>query len=479
MIPLVGREEEVHILQDALQSSSPELIAVYGRRRIGKTFLIRTVFEKHICFETTGLRDSAMASQLDNFCFQITQMQSQRLPVKTAESWLRAFQMLQVALEQKLKKKKKKQVVFFDEMPWMDTPRSGFLAAFEGFWNSWASKRDDLVVAVCGSSASWIIQKLLMNKGGLHNRITRRIRLLPFTLKETSDLLIQNNVHLDHYQILHIYMVMGGIPYYLQHIKPGESAAQAVDRMCFTSQGILNQEFGILYHSLFSNADRYLSIIRLLAKRRYGLTRDEIISAGSLSSGGRASQVLDDLLEAGFIARFLPFGRNVKDARFRITDEYTLFYLNFMETNRSFGRGTWLKKSVKPVWRAWSGLAFESICMKHIRQIKTALGLKVVYTEESIWKSKGSSSTKGVQIDLLIDRADQIINVCEIKFSETEFVLSKKYAEELRNKLHGFKIETQTKKSLFLTFITTFRLTENMHKNSLVQNTITMDTLFR
>jgi uncharacterized protein len=474
---IIGREAEIKVLHEALASSSAELIAVYGRRRVGKTYLIRTVYEKELILELTGLNNASYSEQLENF--NLTIARAFGLPLSSAkpQSWLQAFHILMQVLEPQLKNTKK--VFFLDEMPWFDTPKSGFLSAFDHFWNTWAYKQKNLVVVICGSAASWMIQNIVKNKGGLHNRITRRMRLMPFNLYETELFLQSQFVHLDRYQLLQLYMTTGGIPHYLKDVRRGESVTQAIDRMCFTNDGSLSDEFKNLYAALFGSSEKHECIVKALANKPNGMTRNEILKACPLSSGGTLTRLLEELSESGFISENSPFNKTSRDIIYKLSDEYSLFYVKFIEGSKAFGEGTWQSKVVSSSWKSWSGLAFENIALKHIPQIKKALGISGVYTEQSTWRyTPKDEIEKGTQIDLLIDRQDMCINLCEIKYSLTEFTLEKKYAEELNLKRRIFLSKTGTKKTVFITMLSTFGVKENGHYLSTVQNQLTMDVLF-
>ncbi|HEY9261000.1 AAA family ATPase [Chitinophaga sp.] len=477
MEKLIGREDEKKILQEALASDEAELVAVYGRRRVGKTFLIRQVYGKQLICEFSGVHNATVQQQLENFRNSIAiALDSPVLPA-IPKTWTEAFLLLIKYAAPLLEKRKA--VIFFDEFPWLSSHKSGFLSAFEYFWNSWGSKQSGLVVAICGSAASWMIQKIVNNKGGLHNRITKKIRLLPFTLCETSAYLQSKTVNLDHYQTLQLYMALGGIPHYLKEIRKGESATQAIDRLCFTKDGLLVGEFGNLYNSLFEVADRHIAVVKALAARPSGLTRKEIIDVCHLQTGGTTTKLLDELMQSAFVSLYVPFQKNVRDGVYKLADEYSLFYLKFIEHSRATGQGTWVKRSASQSWKSWSGSAFESICLKHTDQIKHALGISGTYTEESTWRATPGKNEKGAQIDLLLDRQDTCINICEMKFSNTMFTIDKSYATELENKLQIFRERTDTKKTLFLTMITTYGTKDNVYKTGLVQNEITMKDLFK
>lgn len=475
---LVGREAEIKILNEALASSQAELIAVYGRRRVGKTFLIRTVYEQHTVVEFSGVKNAALSEQLENFSETLSAAAPLSEPLALPRSWIQAFRMLGNFLESQ-PKGEQKQVVFLDEFPWFDTPKSGFLSAFDHFWNSWASRKSNLVVVICGSAASWMIQNIVGNKGGLHNRLTRRIRLMPFNLNETEQFFQLQRVNLDRYSILQLYMAVGGIPQYLKDVRPGESVAQAIDRLCFTNDGWLRDEYKNLYPALFDNAEKHLAVIRALAEKPSGLTRSEILAACQMPSGGTATKVMEELMESGFIIDYIPFNKTSKDAIFKLGDEYSHFYLKFMEQSKAVGEGAWLSKSAGASWASWSGFAFENLCLKHVPQIKKALGISGVYTEQSVWRYvPKDSDEEGVQIDLLLDRKDNCINLIEVKFSNDVFTIDKNYAAALRTKRRVFVEKTGSRKSIFLTMLTTFGAKPNEHYLGNIQNQVTMDALF-
>lgn len=476
MNQIIGRKEEKMLLERALKANEAELIAVYGRRRVGKTYLIRKTFNKHIIFEFSGVHNAALKDQLTNFRDTLEDAMNVSVPLAVPSNWTQAFQMLKTYAEPLLKKKKC--VIFLDEFPWLSSAKSGFLQAFEFFWNSWGTKQNNLILAICGSAASWMIQKIVNNKGGLHNRITRKIRLLPFSLAETADYLKHKNVNLDHYQVIQLYMAFGGIPQYLKEVLPGQSAAQNIDRICFTKDGVLQKEFGNLYQSLFADADKHISIVRALGAKPSGLTRKEIILECGLSTGGTATLLLEELTESGFISTYLPFEKNVRDSIYKLSDEYSRFYLKFMEHSRATGMGTWIKLSTSPSWKSWSGTAFESVCLKHTVEIKAALGISGVYTEESAWRYVPGKGQPGAQIDLLFDRQDFCISICEMKFSNSSFTIDKAYAAELTKKREVFGNKTKTSKTIFIAMVTTFGTQDNSHKIGLIQNDITLEDLF-
>jgi uncharacterized protein len=485
MSALVGRRREQRTLQAVLGSREAELVCVYGRRRVGKTFLVRQFFAKELVFELTGVFDAPLQEQLRNFGRAFCAA----FGAETAppSDWPEAFARLGEALD-RLPKRSAKRVVFLDELPWLCSRRSGFLRALEHFWNAWAVKKDWLVLVVCGSAAAWMIERILTARGGLHNRVTRRVRLEPFTLAETREFLASRRIDLGDYQTIELYMAIGGVPHYLKEIRRSESASQYIDRICFARDGALHDEFRNVYRSLFEHAERHETVVRALARKTCGMTRNELLEAAQMGSGGAATTLLDELEASGFLLRVPAFGMKTKDAVYRLVDEYSLFYLRWIERHRGSSDGFWVTRRTSPAWRAWGGLAFESVCLKHGRQIKRALGIEAVETLESTWRSpplrvsRSASSSAGgeggAQIDLLIDRADATINLCEMKFSEAEFVVDKRYAAELRSKRDAFRRTTASKKTLLLTMVTTYGVRENAHRDELIAASVEMGALF-
>jgi hypothetical protein len=353
---------------------------------------------------------------------------------------------------------------------------SGFVAALEHFWNSWASARKDVVLIVCGSAASWMINKLINNKGGLHNRVTHRIKLEPFTLKECEVFFKKRSAVFDRHQLVQLYMVMGGIPFYLEQVDTGLSAAQNINNLCFTPTGLLQNEFNNLYASLFKKADNHIAIIEALASKAKGLGREQLLKIAGIPNGGGATRLLKELEESSFIRRYNSFGKRKKNSLYQLTDFYSLFYLKFIKNTTAVDENIWINSLDTPQYRAWSGYAFEQVCLHHLPAIKKALGISGIQTKSGAWL--GNTAEKGAQIDLIIDRRDHVINICEMKFSIEKYTITKKYAAEIRNKIALFKAETDTKKAIYFTMLTSFGLVQNNYATALVQNNLTMDVLF-
>ena len=472
---IIGRKSELKTLQEALLSNEAELIAVTGRRRVGKTFLITEAYKNHIVFELIGTQNGLLETQLGNFADQLSDFSKADFPIKPPATWSEAFRLLRTYLQKSNFDSKK--VLFFDELPWLAGQKSGFLEAFGYFWNSWAS-RQNLVVAICGSAASWMIQKVVNDTGGLHNRITRHLHLSPFTLSETEQYLQSRGIFYDRYQIVQLYMAFGGIPHYLKKIHGSKSFVQNIDTLCFSENGALIEEFNRLYPSLFPNSDNHILVIRTLAQKRQGMTRNELIENSKLVNGGGLTTLINELMQSGFISEIYPFGKTQKDKLYRLSDEYSLFYLQFIEKNRQQGRNLWHHLSQTPAYKSWSGFAFEGVCLKHSDQIRQALSIAGIFSSVSSFYQKGTPQEEGVQIDMVLDRNDHTVNLFEIKFYNQPFTLTKEYAEQLRQKMWRFQRITKTKKHVNWVFISSFGLIQNQYSVGLISNTLTLDDLF-
>jgi uncharacterized protein len=471
---LIGRRQEIKKLDKMVASPKSEFLAVYGRRRVGKTFLIKAYFANQFDFFATGLAKGNTQQQLTNFTVFMNNYFSEEHDVP--ENWMLAFNLL--IKELKRTKTDKKRVLFLDEMPWMDTKKSDFMMGLEFFWNAWASAEDNILLIVCGSAASWMINNLIHNTGGLYNRVTEHLQLEPFTLQETEAYFASKNIVIDRYQIIQLYMVMGGIPFYLDLVEGGKSAMQNIEDLCFRNDGKLRKEFNFIFTSLFRSGDKHEAVLKTLFDKGGALTRDELIKYSNFSSGGRISKVLSELEESGFITTFQKFGLQKSNLIYSISDFYTLFYFRFIEKAGKYQPNMWLNDIDNPAFRAWSGLAFEQICFAHVAQIKNALNIGAVSSTTYSWQTKGDADSKGSQIDLVIDRRDQVINLFEIKYSINKITITKEYDAVLRHKIQSFRDVTDTRKSVFLTLLTTHGLKENEYSRSNVQNELTMNDLF-
>lgn len=468
---IIGREKERELLNQYIDSNESEFIAIYGRRRVGKTFLIRKMFGERLAFYMTGMDNVTMQDQLLNFTLELRKFSGKDIPVP--ENWLYAFNSLATYLESLPNGNK---IIFMDELPWMDTPKSKFISALEHFWNSWASNRSDIKLIVCGSATSWMIDKLINNRGGLHNRLTHRMAIEPFNLQECEQYFEAKGFGYSQKEIAECYMIMGGIPFYLKQMQKGLSVAQNIDRLFFEIGCALDGEFDNLYRALFKFSENYIRIVEALASKGKGLTRQEIIQQTKLPNNGGLTTMLKELESCGFIRQYEPFAKQKKDILYQLTDFYSLFYFRFIQKNRYRDEHFWTNSLGSGIHRSWSGYAFEILCLMHIAEIKKALGISGVQSLTSSWRS--NSSEEGAQIDLVIDRKDQTVNLCEMKYADRTFVIDKQYDENLRNKLASFREETKTRKSLHLTFVTTYGVKPNAYSGH-IQKEVVLEDLFK
>jgi AAA+ ATPase superfamily predicted ATPase len=468
---IVGRKLEQKLLNQYLESGKPEFVAVYGRRRIGKTFLIREFFDNKFAFYFSGVENSNKQMQLENFNIAINQYNNTYFPpVKT---WNRAFEQLKNTLKQS--KTKGRKVIFIDELPWLDTPASGFIPAFEYFWNTWASTQNNIFLIVCGSATSWIINKLIKNRGGLHNRVTRQIALEPFSLGECEEYAKSKKLALDKKNILDYYMIIGGVPYYWEQLDKSLGLANNIDNLFFKKNGALRNEFDKIYNSLFNNSEKYIRVVNFIGKKRMGQTRDEIVHGTGLANGGSLTRLLKELEQCGFIRSYNNYGKKMKEKLYQLIDYFSLFHLNFIQNRKVSDESYWTNMLNTPSINSWRGYAFEQVCLDHISQIRRKLGISGVLTYTLSWR--GKSENEGAQIDLLIERNDRIINLCEIKYADSEYVITKTIDENLRHKRSIFINETKVRKTVHTTMITTYGVKHNAYWNN-IQSEIIMNDLF-
>jgi len=482
---IIGREKEQALLTQLLNSKKSEFLAIIGRRRVGKTFLIKNFFDtpSNVFFYCAGEKKGTLKHHLKEFTAQIGKTFYDGAELSPYRNWRDAFEGLTKAIERL--SNTKKIVLFIDELPWLATKRSGLLSAFDYYWNRYWSHSKNVKLIVCGSSASWITEHIINNKDGLYNRITCSITLEPFTLKETKHFLLSAGLQLNHQQILDIYMVFGGIPHYLALIRKGLSAYQCIDELCFQKGGALIKEFSRLFESLFNESNDYVALISAIAKHHDGIGQAKLIQEAGVSGGGTTISRLKELEEAGFILEFIPYGHQEKGVYYKVIDEFTLFYLRWMKPNlktilkQDKSVGYWLPKTKLPSYKSWAGYSFESICYKHIAQIRKALHIEAG-AEVGSWRYvPRKSEESGTQIDLLFDRSDNVITIGEIKFSESPFVIDKTYAKNIENKLTIYRKQSGTKKQLFFAMISANGLKPTMYSEAIVDGgVVLLDDLF-
>ena len=471
---MIGRVNEIHELRRRFASEESEFVAIYGRRRIGKTFLVNEVFNGNFAFHHSGMEKADKRTQLESFRDALRRQGLAKC--KTLRTWIQAFSALEDLLESKGGGKK---VVFLDELPWFDTPRSGFLPAFEQFWNSWACLRKDILLVICGSATSWIVKKVLRSRGGLHNRVTRQLPIRPFTLAECAQYADYKRLGFDRQQILECYMAFGGVAYYWSLLEEGKSAAQNFDSLFFGEHAELRMEFENVFRSLFKNPTRHFAVINLFGEKNSGLTREEVIAGLGETSSGDVSSCLEELADCGFLRRYNAFGAAKKGALYQLTDNYTLFHFKFLRGRVGSDGRFWSFSLNQPKVNSWRGLAFERVCLEHVDQLKAALGISGILADVYSWRhSAKKGDGAGAQIDMVIDRGDRMINVCEIKYAPDCYSFAQDEKDRLLRRIELFRTATGTRKGILPTLVTTYGLNRNANA-SMITNVITLDDLFR
>ena len=481
---IIAREKEQAVFERLLNEPTAQMLVVYGRRRTGKTFLVREYFDDRFAFKHTAVSPMELKDrdneggllyrvQLNEFAASLRKYGSKdESPIK---DWFEAFHRLEALLEKK--RGKGKMVVFIDELPWLDTPRANFLSAFEHFWNDWGSGKHNLLLIVCGSATSWMLDNLINNKGGLYGRTNCEMHLHPFTLAETETYLHKREVTLDRYDVVQTYMLTGGVAYYLSYFQPGLSLAENIDAIFFAENGFLQTEYDRLFTSLFADNESYRRIVEVLSVNRYGLTRDALAEKVGMKTGGTLSDMLKALVKSDLVSVYWNFGESKRTQYYKLTDMFCLFYLGFVQKNLSSNRTYWYDNQNSPKLNSWRGRAFEDVCFVHQMEVKRALGISGVQAEVYPWHATAEGNVAGAQIDMLIDRADRVLNLCEMKFSQDDYVISKDYDERLRRKIVRLQQETGGKRNVQVTLVTTFGLKKNMY-SSRVQRVVTLEGLF-
>jgi len=471
---MIGRKEEIKRINQLLNSKNSQFLAVTGRRRVGKTFLIDTLLGEYFCFSMTGIQNGNTETQLLNFSVKLAEYDGSDAPGKIP-NWQIAFLKLKSYLQ--TLDKDKKQVIFIDELPWVSTARSGFVQMLAHFWNDYLSKQKHFILVICGSATSWITKKVINDPGGLHNRVTEIIHLQPFTLNETFDFLKDKNIKLTQSEVVRVYMALGGIPFYLEKIRKGESFAVAIERICFAPNGILKNEYRNLYQALFNNSEIHQQVVSVLAAHPYGLTHQQIIKKSKIDSTGSYHRAMEELIISDFVIEVNDYKKKKRGSLYKLIDEYSNFYHRFIKPNPKYAKGIWQQLAASQSYKIWSGYAFETLCFRHIDEIKKSLGIEAVYTEISGAFIPASESEEGAQIDLIIDRSDNTINLCEIKFHAEKFSITKDYYQKLIKIRERFIKVSKTKKQVFWTFITTNGIVENEYANELVDSEVLLKDL--
>ena len=461
-----------------MKSNRSEFIAIYGRRRIGKTFLVKELFEGNFTFRVTGKENASTKEQLASFGYALSQFSTRN---EMPGNWPDAFHMLSDYIEKEAKEETK--LIFIDELPWFDTYGARFISALEHFWNDWAAYRHDIKLIVCGSATTWMLDNVVNSRGGLHNRATHTIQLEPFTLQETEQYFKAFDFPYERQEVLECYMAVGGVAYYLSLFEQDKSVAQNIEALCFNRGGELVGEFQKLFRSLYKKADNHLAVITALHKKGMGMTRQEIITEAQQTNNGNLSELLRELEECSFVRSYTPFQKSRKDKVYQLIDPFTLFYFRFIRNNNTFMKGYWQKMQSTADYAAWCGYAFEIVCLNHLEQIVHALGIDGTLNTPCSWSYRPPKAIledeeadddlkHGAQIDLLIDRSDKTITICEMKYCQGEYEITKNYDTILNRRQRIFRKATKTRKSLAYTFITPNGLLDNVYARHIPRQVI-------
>lgn len=488
MDKIIARKEEKNQLNRLFNSKRSEFVAVYGRRRVGKTFLIRTFFSQKNCifFHITGIKEGKIHDQLYEFTRILeTTFYGPQVSLKEPANWTLAFELLTKTIQQQ--SFRKRIVIFFDELPWLASQKSGFLTALDYYWNRFWVNMPRLKLIVCGSAASWMIENIIHHKGGLHNRATYRLYLAPFSLRETKSYLKSLGFSYTDRQISDIYMVMGGIPFYLNFLNKNLSVPQNIDYLCFNKNGLLLNEFNILYTSLFHQSEAHQEIIRIMGEKRQGIERTALLKLAKLSTeGGTFNKRLKELEASGFIIHYTPYGHKKRYSCLQLVDEYSVFYMAWIEPALNsilridHPNGYWIEQSQSPSWKSWAGYAFEALCFKHLEQIRQTLGINASATIGN-WKyiPRKGSDEEGAQIDLLFDRNDNVITLCEMKYTSSAYKLTKSEAHALLRKIEIFKKHTRTQKQVNIALIVFEDIQETIYSQDILCGTVSLKNLMK
>lgn len=480
MSKIIGRKRELAEFANLYNSDKAEFVAVYGRRRVGKTFLVDEALKGKITFRHAGLSPvdekngkNSLKAQLRHFHFSLLQHGWNKR--KSPSSWMEAFYMLSQLLESK--QTSYRQVVFLDELPWMDTPRSGFVTAFEGFWNTWGCHRDNFMLVVCGSASSWMLDNLVNSHGGLYGRTTYEVKLRPFRLSECEEYYNKHGFRMSHYDMVQNYMILGGIPYYLGYMKKEMSLAQNIDHLFFSDGAKLRDEYDRLFASVFANPEQMKHIVEAIASRRAGFPRREILGMTRLGDNGVFSKMLKALIASDFIEAYVPFGKSKREEYYKLIDPFCLFYMKFVKGKAEMDESFWMHNVNAPVVNSWRGFAFEEVCFAHVPQIKKALDILGVSSTQSAWTIKGDDEKEGSQMDMIIHRKDNVANLCEMKFFNEKFKVSKSYYSKLIHRQNLLAERLPKRSVVHNVLITTDGIIRNEY-SGIFQNVVTIDRLF-
>ena len=469
---IIGRREEIRELEKCEKSKKSELVCVYGRRRVGKTYLVEQSFANLFAFRATGVESGNTRTQLKSFYQRLVEAgdTERRVP----QDWFEAFSRLEriLAAENIRRSIHGKRIVFFDEFPWFATPRSDFLEAFGEFWNRCGTAQGDFLFIICGSATSWIIKNILEDTGSLYNRVTSQIFLRPFSLRETELYMESRVFGWSRRQIVECQMIFGGLPYFFDLLNPDESLTWNINALIFKPHALLRHESKKLLEATLKKSPAYNDILKCLSSHYYGMQKNACFASLDISQG-TFSRAVEDLIKCGYVHESVDRYSKGHPLRLQLIDPFLLFHYNFLEKGYSETTRFEDFKSDTGRYNNWRGHAFEILCMYHIDHIKNALGISGVRTNSYAWVSEKNEA----QIDLVLDRDDGIVNICEEKYTDTAFAVSAEYEERLLKKMDIYRAETKTKKALKIVMICTENLAGTANTEHITR-VLTLDDLF-
>ena len=476
---IIGRRDEIKSLERFMKSTKSEFVAIYGRRRVGKSYLVEEVYRGKIVFRAIGayIKDSDSKTyrevQLTHFYESLLDSgMSDDAPRPTC--WREAFRLLRKYLEGI---RSKRRIIFLDELPWLAGPQSSEMITELGyFWNSWADRQRNILLVVCGSATSWMLDNVIRDYGGLHGRLTATMRLLPFTLCESEQYFKRHGFHLSRYEIAVAYMAFGGIPYYLDRLDKEKNLTENIDDFYFRDERI-HQEFKDVYAGLYATSERYVEVVKTLGRQFYGMTRHELAAAIGIESGGTFSKILENLHESGIIREYPRYGKERVETVYQLKDFFSMFYMHFIHGKAGDSSG-WRTVQRTPVFYTWAGNTFEMLCIEHLPQIKEKLRIATV-NRNYCWRCKAPDGTVS-QVDLVMEwTGERTDHLCEMKFSEHAFTIDKQYEKNLACKIDAFINSRQHVKthSVQLVMVTSNGILRNEHSKDVNQE-VTLDDLF-
>jgi hypothetical protein len=407
----VGRKNELRMLNDAYRSGKDELVVLYGRRRIGKSSLVKRFAEKKKAYyEFEALEGETTPGQINHFLQQLKkQIDDPILDSVRFANWEQVFTYL---TEKVINRKSKvKKILFLDELPWMAAGRIRLVSLLKYYWdNHWKSKH--VMLILCGSVASFMVKKVL-HSNALYGRTTIEILLKGFSPEEAARLLSKKR---SREETLNYQLVFGGVPKYLEQINTSQSFNKNMNTLCFSPHGIMLKEVERIFYSQFREPRTYLKIINLLKNGIFSLS--EISSKTKIPSGGGLKQYLKNLERAEMIRSYIPFDRsgNSKFKKYTLADEFLVFFFKYMGPNLRVIKESSSRRLFETLTQnsfdSWLGFAFERFCLKHAG----LLALVMDFADDILLASPYfKKNDERFQIDLLYQRADRVITVCEIK----------------------------------------------------------------